>query len=141
MKLTENFILQEFVPKEIYEKYGETSIRFISEKLPTIAQGVRDYFDKSVTINDWKWGGNYNYSGFRPSNCGVGATNSAHKRGMAIDVKIKGIDSLEVQENVKKSFDYFNSLGITSMEEGTVGWTHLSMEWTTEKDLVLIKIP
>lgn len=137
-----DFKIQEFVPKDIYEKYGDTSWRFICPELFSLAETVKDFFDGApVTINDWLWGGSLNYRGFRPPDCGVGAPLSAHKRGMAIDFDVRGVDSLQVQKDIEDNWPVFFSAGATAMEDGTEGWTHLSCEnWMTH-DLVLIPIP
>jgi len=135
-----SFLLEEFVPKEIYASFGYTSVKFLSPKLPIIAQGVRDRFGKKVTINDWIFGGTkYNYSGYRPPNCKEGSFFSRHKLGLAEDLKIDGVSSKEFQDDVKKNYEaVYKPLGVTAMEEGTNGWTHLSCEWTLKEGLLLI---
>ena len=81
----------------------------------------------------------YNYSGYRQSSCPVGAENSAHKRGMAIDIKISNYSSQKVQELIQKDYkDYFQQLGVTGMELNTDGWTHVACENFNQEDLVLI---
>jgi hypothetical protein len=139
MKVSENFSLVEFVPKSIWDKYGTFSTRFIDKQLPIMAQGVRDFYKTGVTINDWSWGGGYSESGFRDPNTSTGAPLSSHKRGMAIDIKVKGVESSQVYKDVVGQWDiYFKALGVTSIEEGTVGWTHLSCEWTNINELLII---
>lgn len=138
--LTANFYVDEFVPPAIYNKFGQMSTRFIAPALPTIAQGVRDYFDAACTINDWIHGGPYSESGFRMPDSKTGAPLSPHRRGMAIDIRIKGIASAEVESVIIKNWDKdFKSMGVTVIELGTNGWTHLACEWTASK--TLLKVP
>ena len=139
MKVSKNFIVQEFVPIEIWKKYGESSIRFVNPILVCIAQGVHDFYDKSVIINNWLWDGKYNYSGFRPPDCIIGAPLSAHKRMAAIDTKVKGVLSNQVQKDVLNHQAYFMKIGVTTMELNTDGWTHLGCEWWNLDDIKTIK--
>ncbi len=135
MKIAKDFIIQEFVPKETYSKWGKKSIRFINPKLPVMAQGYKDFYKgKSVTINNWLWGGVFNYSGYRPPECDIGAPESAHRRGMALDLKIKDVEASQVQEDTKNNENYFMNLGVTCMELDTDTWTHVGCEWFCFKD-------
>ena len=139
MQLSKNFELREFVPKEIFNNWGTRALRFIDPKLPIIAQGVKEYFNgRLVTINNWAYGGSRNYSGFRPYDCLVGAKQSQHKSGRAIDLIVKGIKSEDVYKEIIDSQQYFVTLGVTAIEENTNGWTHLSCEWTDKTDIMVI---
>lgn len=137
MQVTKNFKLQEFIPREIYQKYELYSTRFIDPRLPMLAQVIREYFNKPMTINDWLTNGPRNYSGFRPGNCKVGAVNSSHKRGTAFDFVIKGMKPSEIQEEIKENFEYFKKYGLTLLETNTATWTHVSIEWFDCSKLVV----
>ena len=137
--LTKNFILQEFIPEDIFSDYGATAIRFISPKLPQIAQGIKEYFNNStVTINNWFYDAGLQYRGFRPPDCEIGSELSAHKRGMAIDFNVKDFDDKEVQKIIKANQTYFKAIGITLLKDDTYGYTHVSAEWTGIEELLVI---
>ena len=70
-----------------------------------MAQGIRDYFGKPVTINNWHNLGKYEQSGFRRNNTLVGSKYSQHKFGRAIDIKITGVNPVEVQTEIKLKYD------------------------------------
>lgn len=137
MKVSKDFYIQEFVPKETYEEFGDSSIRFIDFQLINIAQFLRDWYDMQIIINDWVYGGEYNYSGFRPDGCPVGAKFSAHKRGMAIDPKFP---DLQTTKNVytaitgstrTKFYKELRRLGLTGIESNELTkdkWAHLTTE-------------
>jgi hypothetical protein len=94
-------------------------------------------FKKPVTINNWKYaksGHVYNESVFRMPDTGTGAALSAHKRGMAIDIKVSGIEAKEVQQDVIDNFPDYKAVGVTTIELWTPTWTHLSCEWTLNPD-------
>jgi hypothetical protein len=141
MKISDHFILQEFVPQDVFVRYGNMSTRFIDKRIVDIAEFLRDYFGGfPLTINNWVWDGQYNYSGFRPPNCDIGASMSSHKRGTAIDIKIKGINPLYIQDTIKDNQNTFLDAGITSIEYGTPTWTHVSCEWMNRDNLHVFDI-
>lgn len=165
MKLTKNFELREFVPAETYTEHGEGSIQQIDRNLANGAQLVRDHLkvalcvgdvvDISMQINTWAYGGDMNYRGYRPPSCEVGAKESQHRFGRAIDFDIIAIkkdgarlpvDSLEIQRIIKSPdvWKYLKTY-FTTIESGTVGWTHLDMRFIDAslyiKSPFLIEIP
>lgn len=92
-KLATNFKASEFDCK--CKRCSET---LIDTALVDILQKIRSHYGKSVNIN----------SGYRCSkhNAEVGgATGSHHPKGMAADIRVKGVDALEVAR-------YAESIGI-----------------------------
>jgi len=139
-QLTNNFTLDEFVPPQILDRFGDNSIWFIDHRLPLLAQGVRDRFNVGFIINNYLYGGNRVDSGFRMPDSSTGAELSDHKRGISIDmVPTGGILELDVIEDVINNFTYYQALGLTTIEVGTTGWIHLSLRWTGKN--ILLKIP
>ena len=88
MKVSKDFSIHEFVPPAIYEHFVDKSIWFIDPKIVQMAQFIRDRFGKPITINNYLTGGSYQHSAFRDSACTIGATNSQHRHGRAIDFRI-----------------------------------------------------
>lgn len=134
MKLTTNFWLEEFVSKAIYKKWGDASIWFIDPRLPLLFQFIRDRHG-SVTVNNWKWGGDRNYSGFREPTCKVGAKLSQHRFGRAGDGLVNNLD--EVWEDIEKNFDLYKKYGLTTIEKN-VTWLHGDMRWTGSDELKIV---
>lgn len=150
MKLSKNWILQEFVPPHIYKEYGDGAIQFIDSRLPRASQILRDvlykeivdnkiYFDLKMEINTWNSGGDREESGYRDIDSKTGSKRSQHKSGRAIDFNafVKRADgvwellpSLKVQAIIKMVHVWKQLSELwTSMENGTVGWTHLDMRF------------
>jgi len=48
-----HFKIQEFVDRETYNMYGDSSIRFVDARIIITADKIREYFGKSMTINNW----------------------------------------------------------------------------------------
>ena len=141
-----NFILPEFVPKSIWDRYRNHSTRFIDQRLPIIEQATKKRFGmRTVTINNWYWHKPHsNFTrleerGDRLPFTKTGAAKSAHKRGMAIDDSINGITPQEAQLDVIKNWEnFYKPLGVTVLEYGTPSWTHKAVEWTNSDELWVI---
>jgi hypothetical protein len=132
IKISENFYLDEYIPKELYYSTNNPSdlIKLISPYLIKSDQLLRDHFGP-VTINNWWNKGPRHLSGFRTYDCTIGATLSDHKRGMASDKIFKNASSEEVRKYIKENWE---ALGITKIELGT-NWVHSSVAYTGLKKL------
>ena len=133
-----DFIVAEFVPAELFNPASpEMYSRYCSLELVAFAQKIRDHFVKPMVINNKVYGGEFNYRGYRNPGCGVGATNGAHYRNMAIDFNIKGLTDLEVRQELVENY---KELGVTIIEDGMNGWSHAGYEWFSgnENDLAVV---
>lgn len=135
MRLSRNFLLQEFVPPQIYDVYGERSRQFLDQGLIVLVQALRDDLNRSIVINNWHSGGKYKESGFRMPHTTTGAPLSQHKFGRAVDIKVAGMVPEEVRKYIRLNFEYYRSLGLTTIEKDTPTWTHLDLRWTGVEEL------
>lgn len=133
--ISKNFSIQEFVPKETYAKWGDKSIMFIDPRLVDVAQALRDKYGPLV-IN----GGQYNYSGYRPPTCSVGAKESQHRFGRAIDCKFKQMTVQEVYKDILDNENYWIKKGISTLENilKTPSWLHVDIRWTGEDKIRIV---
>lgn len=127
VKLSENFYLDEFVPKKIYYQKGIKPEWFVRPNMVKSAQLFRSIVDKPVIINNWWDGGEFQYSGYRDPACKEGSTLSQHRAFNAEDLKCGGMTGADMFEVVKFHFKEFNKLGITTVENpaSTPTWLHL----------------
>ncbi len=134
------FKTQEFVPKKIYEQFGESSNWFVDPRLRKLANFVRTFFGKSVTINNWAWGGQFDQSGFREPASTTGAPLSQHRFGRAMDIKIAGMTPREVYNAILANEKVFMDAGLTCMEniDATPTWTHLDMRQTGSNRILIV---
>jgi hypothetical protein len=86
-----NFTAEEIVDRETFEKLGARSFMLFRPEALRMLDGLRDFLGVPLVINDWHRGGQYQYSGYRPASCTVGAKYSAHRLGCAFDLKPKGL--------------------------------------------------
>lgn len=136
MKLSNNFDLVEFVPKDLYDVGEDYAIRFVDMRCVALAQYLKDLYKTKVTINDWAWGGTYNDSGFRTQRSKYWTPLSPHSRGLSIDVKIEKYDAETIRKNIRNNYADYKKLGLTIIEKDTPTWVHLSVE-TTGKDFLV----
>ena len=138
MKLSPHFFLQEFVPKEIFDRWGNKSLWFIDSQIVDIAESIRNKVGKPVIINNWKDGGTYNYSGYRPPECNVGVKMSQHRWGRAVDIKVPGIDLLQLYSFIKRNPDKFPEITTLENINHTKTWLHADCRFTGESSILIV---
>lgn len=132
VRLSDDFIIQEFVPREVFEIFGTKSSWFIDIRIVHVCQYLRDLTQKSLTVNNWYWDGSYNNSGFRKADASIGAIMSQHKYGRAADIKIEGLDPKEIEQIVYDNWIELRRLGLSTIEKvsSTPTWMHLDVRHT-----------
>ncbi len=141
MKVSPHFTLQEFVPREVFERMGADALSLIDPKLIELAEFVRVFFGKPMIINNWASGGQYNESGYREASSTTGAAKSQHKLGKAIDIKIPGLKPKFIYEQILANEAQFMAHGLTTMEniEFTTTWNHLDIRVTGKAKIWIVK--
>lgn len=136
------FVMEEFVPREIFTQYGIKSTWFISQGVVTSMIFLRNWFGAAITINDWHTGGSFNNRGFRhPANKNFKAL-SQHKFGKAVDFNVAGLSSDDVAKRIIDNWDTIRTnVAFTTMEDPafTKGWTHLDARYTNSDKLLIVK--
>lgn len=139
MKLSENFILQEFVPQVLWTYKGESSIWFLDQRLIWLVQFFRNYFGKPITLNDWMDGGKLNDCGFRLPDSKTGAVLSQHKFGRAADLHFEGITNYDtIRQEIKDNWPLFKAEGLTTIEDNTDTWLHIDIRHTGLNKLLIV---
>jgi len=78
-------------------------------------------------VNNWYWGGDNHFGGWRPGDCEIGAKFSQHKFGRAADPKFKNVAAEEIRQDIlKHPYDPANEF-ITCIE-ADVNWLHFSVQ-------------
>ncbi len=136
IRLSRNFHLDEYIPKELYLKWQHKPhvlIGLLDYKLILADQMLRDKFG-STTINNWWIGGNRNWSGIRTPESPYYSPTSQHSMGRASDKVFKDVTAHEVRSYIKM---HYRALGITCIEEN-VSWVHSDCRWTNKEELHLV---
>ena len=118
-----HFQVHEFVDKETHRRFNERSWMFLDPRILYTADGIREYFGKPVTINDWLWGGAAQWRGLRLIHSPVYKPYSQHSYGRALDMTIRGVSAEEARKAIMAHADDERFQYITRMEDG-VSWLH-----------------
>lgn len=124
-----NFKIYELVPKHIYEKRGEKAWELLDEKLLMTIDTLREKLGKSITINNYYWNGDRNWSGLRTAGFYDSLQKyddslSQHKYGRAVDMIVKDTDAEAVRQFIyknKKDFPYITFV------ETDITWVHIDV--------------
>lgn len=140
-KISDHFYIHEFVPKVIYNKYGENSKWFIRPEIIRLAEFYRTWFNAPLYINNWFWGGDKQNRGFRTPNTSIGALYSQHKLGAAFDCNIRGITPDEVRAEILAHEEEFMKVGLTTLEDGHFAptWVHSDIRPTGLDNILIVK--
>ena len=165
MKISPNFDLREWIPKSLYDRFGDKSIWFVDKELVKIAEFYKSFFlchyqqtngpqvvNVLVVINNWHYGGARQQSGIRTADSNVGATHSQHKYKSAFDckliIKFKDGTSIspdykEVHKVIKDNEKLFLDAGVTTLEHPDYAktWLHTDTRWVWEQTEILIVKP
>lgn len=146
-KISKHFIVEELVPESFFKKYQGRSRWFIQPQLLSLIDFFRERFSVPVLINDWKFGGDFQYSGFRPSDCAIGAKYSQHKLGAAADMKFEGMLVQEVYHDIMNNQELYQEAGLRAVESISYttagnawgGWIHADVRNTGKSKLLIVK--
>ena len=130
------FHVQELVPPDLYEQRGEAALVVMDYRMLKTADQIREFFMKPVTINNWAFGGERIYSGWRPFECQIGAKLSQHRFGRAIDFVVEGIAPEIVRSEIMGAATHFTY--ITTIEAGTPTWTHVDCRAIASNGIELV---
>lgn len=124
----DKFRISELYPREIYKDFSADRLgQFLNEKAIRALLFIRHITDTPIIINDWQVGGPFNYSGYRPPDCKIGASQSAHKLNMAYDLKFPEIGAAEAWNILKKENLYFYGVRRVEDVSFTKTWLHFDV--------------
>ena len=132
------FSIKELVDETTYKRYGESCWQFFKPEALEMLDGIREFFKSPCTVNNWSSGGEYQYRGYRPVFCNIGAKQSMHRVGGAFDIDIKGLSAEEARQNILADKDNTLLRRIMRMEDG-VSWLHADIK-PTEHRIYLFKV-
>lgn len=119
-----HFDVMELVPEAVFKRFGLGSWQFLNPIALQGLDGIRDFFDRPITCNDWHRRGHYQFRGFRPRTCEVGAEFSQHRLGNAFDLDITSVPAEQARQQILAHPDDPRLQLITCMEAG-VNWLHV----------------
>jgi len=118
------FAVHELVPEELYNRFGDGAMRFVSPLLVETINVIKRRFPKgTITINNYKWGGSRNWSGVRTANSPYYSPTSLHTFGMAADMVFNSYNTDEVREYIIDNPDEFPHVKGIEIAE----WLHIDV--------------
>ena len=129
------FKIHELVPKKMYEKYGEKAWRYVDVRLIQSIDKLKEHFNLgTMTINNYFWGGDREWSGIRTPESPYYSYGSQHSYANAFDIVFSDYSAEEVRNYIIDNQHEFPH--IKGLELG-VSWVHLDVR--NEDELVLFR--
>lgn len=128
------FKAHEFVPPHVYTKWGERSFMFIDDRVLKVMDFIRENIGAPITINNYKWNGDREWSGLRTPQSPWYSELSQHSFGRAVDFLVKGYTPQEVHNLLEvwlgrnEEFrSIVTSITVEEYEDGGITWVHLDI--------------
>lgn len=140
--IPKHFKIYELIPKQEYYKYihrkGDKLWLMFDRRLLITLDVLRENFG-TLVINDWYWGGENQYRGWRPMDILLGSELSQHKFGRAVDFTPRKVTVNEVREYIRANQELYPY--ISAMED-EVNWCHIdTRNWDRSKQGILFFKP
>lgn len=142
--MSKHFDIREFVPKLIWDTYGERSAWFVDPRLIDSMDHLRSFFGAPITVNNWHTGGSFQNRGFRHPNSTQGGRLSQHRFGRACDFNVAGLKANDVYYAILNSWpEMVMSTAFTTLEDvaDTPTWTHIDIRAVDDRSKPLIVKP
>jgi hypothetical protein len=129
------FKLHELVSRQVLAKYGATAWQFFDPRLLIILDWLREKLGKRITVNNWRWGGQFSQRGLRCNMDPIVLSKtekgviycSPHPNGQAADFDVEDMTAFEVRWwLIEHQYELPYPI---RLEEG-VNWVHLDVRDT-----------
>lgn len=123
--VSKNYPVESFVDRKTHAALGLRCWELLDPEMIQVIDVLTKFYGKKILVNNWKEGGTYEFSGYRPPDYVCKAIYTVHKRGGAFDIKVPGVAPAQVQIDLVKNSELWPA--ITRMEElaATPTWTHI----------------
>jgi len=124
----------ELVDRATYEKLGDYCLSLFDPELLIALDDLREYFGCTVTVNTWHSGKSFQWRGYRtPAKAReLGAPNSQHVKGRAIDCDIEDYTAERARQIILKNQNHELLKRIMRLETG-VSWLHFDVKPVSDR--------
>lgn len=120
---SKHFEIYELVSKDLYHLKWESAWRYVPEDLITAIDTIKERFPKgTMTINNYFWGGDREWSGLRTPDSKYFSLTSMHSFMRAVDAVFSDYDVEEVRQDIIDNPSIYPT--IKGLELG-VSWLHI----------------
>jgi hypothetical protein len=122
------FAVRELVDKATYELMEDNALKLFKPQALDALENLREFFGKNITVNDWSWGGQMQWRGYRtPAKATeLGFPHSQHAKGNAFDCSIQGYTAEEARAIIVAHQNDVLLQTIMRLEDG-VSWVHFDL--------------
>lgn len=134
------FKLPELFPKELYTYLkdlvsAEVMWRMLNPKLTVSIDRLKEKFPEgSISINNYEWDGDREWSGLRTKGSPWYSPTSQHSEFNAVDCVFSAYSTDEVREYILANQDEFPEV---TRIEGKVGWLHMDVKYTGMDEILV----
>jgi hypothetical protein len=116
---------QELVDRGTFERMGDNALSLFSPEVLIALDDLREYFNTSITVNNWSTEGQFQWRGWRTPEKAreLSSPNSQHAKGNAFDCTIKWYTAAEARKIIVANQNHELLKRITRLEDG-VSWLH-----------------
>ncbi|TAA42652.1 hypothetical protein [Corallincola spongiicola] len=120
-----HFQIHELVPKSVFNKRGEKAWQLLDDRLLITLDRLREKFG-SMTVNNYYWQGDREWSGLRTSDSPYYSPFSQHSFGRAADCLFQDHDAESIRQQIlaapgQHEFELIGSI------ELDVSWLHFDV--------------
>lgn len=139
-----HFRIYELVDPITHSRFGERSWMFFHPPALKMIDGIWEFFNDyrgiktTVIINDWYWGGRFQWRGLRTPDCTIGGNLSQHRLASAFDQDIEGVPAEEARKIILANQNH-RFLKLINCIEADVNWLHADTR--NVKDRISIVYP
>ena len=125
MQQCTHFALHELLPKKVFEDRGDKGWELLDPKLLITLDRLRMRYGP-MTVNNWYWGQDREWSGLRTKESPYYSPYSQHTFGRAADCLFNDISAEEVRQDILATPENHTFEYIGSIELG-VSWLHFDV--------------
>lgn len=120
-----HFALYELVPRHVYEERGDKAWEALDDRMLRSLDYLRELYG-SITVNNWYWGGNREWSCLRTPGSPYYKPYSQHSFGRSADCIFKRVTAEKVRQDILANPDTEAFQLIMSLELD-VTWLHFDV--------------
>ncbi len=130
--IPKHFKLQELVPANIFNTFGETAWQFLDKRMLMNLDFIRNTLGLAVNVN----GKQFNYRGYDDG--GYRTNQSQHRFGRAVDFDVVGMTAQQFREWIKLNYQKLPEPNVWIEDEVT--WVHMDVRYSDKLGLYLFKV-
>ena len=124
--IPDKFAIHELVPKALYGKYGDKAILCLDSRVTNFLAYVRPRWGVPLTVNNYGYGGDREWSTLRTPNSPWYNPISQHTFGRALDSVSRHMTAQEMRDDIKSDPWLLDVLEVDSITiEEDVDWLHI----------------